>query len=78
MQHILNAIRDDTYLRVLDLRKNKFTEAVLSETYNYNLVKTMQTNEYVTNLDLRENEGLTKQLKFKLSLVMLRNIDRLR
>jgi hypothetical protein len=75
---MLLALKDDNYLRVLDLRKNKFTSAVLKATHDYDLVKSMQRNEAITNLDLRENEGFNKQLKFKLSLCMIRNIDLLR
>lgn len=29
---ILNALKYDDYLRVLDLRKNKFSQAILSDT----------------------------------------------
>ena len=78
LKHILTALRDDGYLRVLDLRKNKMTTAAVLETTNYDLIKTLKVNESITNIDLRENEGFNKQLKFKLSLIMIRNIDLLR
>ena len=42
------------------------------------LVKSLQRNESLTNIDFRENQGFDRDLKFKLSLIMLRNIDRLR
>lgn len=41
-------------------------------------MRVLQRNEAITNIDLRANEGFNKQLKFKLSLVMIRNIDILR
>lgn len=78
MSNILLALKDDNYLRVLDLRKNKFTSAVLKETNDYNLLKSMQRNEAITNIDLRDNDGFNKELKFQLSLCMIRNIDLLR
>jgi len=37
---MLNSIKDDNYLRVLDLRKNKFTKEMLIDTSNYDFVKT--------------------------------------
>ena len=78
MKSILDALKYDTHLRVLDLRKNHFTTKVLTNHKEFNLIKELQRNEAVTNIDLRENEGFNRQLKFKLSLVMIRNIDILR
>ena len=40
LKTMLNSIKDDNYLRVLDLRKNKFTKEVLNDTANYDFVKT--------------------------------------
>lgn len=38
----------------------------------------IQRNESVTYLDMRENSGYDKVVRFKLSLIMLRNIEKLR
>ena len=32
----------------------------------------------MTNIDIRENEGFNVDVKFRLSLLMLRNIDKMR
>jgi hypothetical protein len=74
---LLSVVRMDEYLRVLDLRHNKFTAAVLQDS-KLDFVTQICQNESITNLDLRLNEGLTKDVKFRLSLMMIRNIDRLR
>lgn len=42
------------------------------------MVKSLQRNESLTNIDFRNNECFDRQLKFKLSLIMIRNIDKLR
>ena len=39
---------------------------------------TMKRNESITNIDFRENPGFDQEVKFRLSLIMLRNIDKLR
>ena len=78
LRAMMKAIKEDNNLRVLDLRRNKFTTNVLTDTQDYNFIKTMQLNEAITNIDLRENEGYNRQMKFQLSLVMIRNIDLLR
>ena len=75
MTTILDALKYDTYLRVLDLRKNKLTNSVVNNPKELDLIRDLQRNEALTNIDFRENEGFNKQLKFKLSLVMIRNID---
>ena len=40
LKTMLNSIKDDNYLRVLDLRKNKFTKEILYDTSNYDFIKT--------------------------------------
>lgn len=42
------------------------------------MVRSLQRNESLTNIDFRNNECFDKQLKFRLSLIMIRNIDKLR
>ena len=64
LRSMMKAIKEDNNLRVLDLRKNKFTTNVLTDTHDYNFIKTMQLNEAITNVDLRENEGYNRQMKF--------------
>lgn len=78
LKNMLIALKDDNYLRVLDVRKNKFTEAVMQDTTHYDVVKMFKQNESLTNIDFRENEGYNKILKYKLSLIMMRNIDLIR
>lgn len=78
LKTVMNAIRDDNYMRVLDVRKNKFTASMLSETRNYDIMKSLQANESLTNIDFRENDGYDKIFRFKLSCLMMRNIEQLR
>ena len=47
-------LRNDVYMRSVDLRNNNITE-----TWTCELVKVMDNNSSLTNLDLRENPGLT-------------------
>jgi len=76
--HMLSALKFDDYIRVLDLRKNKLTSTVVNDTKKIDFLRQLQINESLTNIDLRNNEGYNKSIKYKLSLVMLRNMDRLR
>jgi hypothetical protein len=41
-------------------------------------IDTLKRNESLTNIDMRNNLGFDQEIKFKLSLIMLRNIDKLR
>lgn len=75
---MLQAVKEDDYLRVLDLRKNKFSAKVLNDTTNYDFIKSLQENDSLTNIDLRDNDGYDHHMRFKLSLIMMRNIERLR
>ena len=63
---------------MLDLRKNLFSATLLEDTTTFDFVKSLQRNESITNIDLRGNQGFNKNIKFKLSLLMIRNIDKLR
>jgi len=54
------------------------TTNVLNDTSNYDFLKSLSENESLTNIDLSENDGFDQQMKFKLSLIMMRNIERLR
>jgi hypothetical protein len=42
LKNVLRVIKEDNYLRVLDLRKNRFTSAVLADTANYDFIKLLQ------------------------------------
>jgi len=57
LKHVLTAIKEDNYLRVLDLRKNRLSAAVIGDCTNYDIVKSLSENDSLTNIDLRENEG---------------------
>jgi len=76
--HMVTALKQDDYIRVLDLRKNKLTSTVVNDTKKIDFMRQIQSNESLTNIDLRANEGFNKSIKYKLSMVMLRNMDRLR
>jgi hypothetical protein len=78
MKTVLHAIRDDNYLRVLDLRKNKLTTSVLTNTTDYDFLKSLQANESLVNIDFRNNDGFDQNTRYKLSLIMMRNIDALK
>jgi hypothetical protein len=67
------ALRNDVYVRSIDLRNNNIGEEWISE-----LVKVMRTNTTLTNLDLRENPGLTQKLHRGLALHLLKNIQELK
>lgn len=49
---MLDALKYDDYLKVLDLRKNKLTTALLNDE-SFDFVKSLQRNESLTNIDLR-------------------------
>jgi hypothetical protein len=49
---IVLALRNDIYMRSIDLRSNN-----ISENWVVEFVKLFDTNFSLTNLDLRENEG---------------------
>lgn len=63
---------------MLDLRKNLFSTTLLEDTTTFDFVRSLQRNESLTNIDLRGNQGFNKTVKFKISLIMIRNIDKLR
>jgi hypothetical protein len=78
IKNILNSLKFDEYIKVLDLRKNLITTSIMNDVANFDFVKSLQRNEAITNIDLRGNQGFDKTIKFKLSLIMIRNIDKLR
>jgi hypothetical protein len=56
-------------MRSIDLRNNNITDHWVSE-----LIKVMKTNITLTNMDLRENPGLTQKHHRTLALHLLKNI----
>ena len=52
---ILNALKYDEYIKVLDLRKNLFSTTLLEDTTTYDLIRSLQRNESITNIDFRGN-----------------------
>lgn len=64
LKSVLSSITNDTYLRVLDLRKNKFTKQVLQDKANYDVIKAFQGNESLTNIDFRFNDGFDQNMMF--------------
>jgi hypothetical protein len=71
-------LKYDEYVKVIDLRKNLFSTTLLEDTTTYDLIRSLQRNESITNIDFRGNSGFNKTVKFKLSLIMIRNMDKLR
>lgn len=41
LRNVLTAVKDDNYLRVLDLKHNKFTSKVLEDTSSYDFIKSL-------------------------------------
>lgn len=52
LQSMLDALKYDDYLKVLDVRKNKLSTALLNDE-SFDFVKSLQRNESLTNIDLR-------------------------
>ena len=59
------------------MRNNRFSKNNINDR-SLDFVDTLKRNESLTNIDLRNNTGFDQDIKFKLSLIMLRNIDKLR
>ena len=57
---ILNALKYDEYVKVIDLRKNLFSTTLLEDTTTYDLIRSLQRNESITNIDFRGNSGFNK------------------
>lgn len=77
MKCLLDALNHDDYLRVIDLRKNKLSKKIVKDE-QLDLIGSLRRNESLTNIDFRNNDCFDRQLKFQLSLIMIRNIDKLR
>lgn len=63
------ALRNDIYMRSIDLRSNH-----ISETWIKEFIKLFDTNLSLTNIDLRENEGFNQKHHRELALKLLKNI----
>jgi hypothetical protein len=63
------ALRNDLYMRSIDLRNNNVSEHWVVE-----FVKVLDTNISLTNIDLRENEGFNIKNHRDLALGLLKNI----
>lgn len=66
------ALRNDLYVRSLDLRNNLVTDRWCLE-----FVRLMHDNKSLTNVDLRLNPGFTQKMHRELALSLLRNIQEL-
>mmetsp|Transcript_289 Transcript_289/g.314 ORF Transcript_289/g.314 Transcript_289/m.314 type:complete len:355 (+) Transcript_289:281-1345(+) len=66
---IILALRNDLYLRSVDLRNNNIGEKQVME-----FLKLFDTNNSLTNLDLRENDGFNAKYHRQLALKLLKNI----
>jgi hypothetical protein len=63
------ALRNDVYMRSVDLRCN-----MVSERWVVEFAKLLRTNKTLTNVDLRENVGLTTKHHRNIALSLLSNI----
>jgi len=77
LKGFLDAVKYDDQLRFVDLRNNRFTKAMFLDS-SLDFIDTLKRNESISNIDFRDNTGFDKEIKFRLSLIMLRNIDKLR
>lgn len=62
-------LRNDLYIRSVDLRNNDINEEWVNE-----FVKLLDTNISLTNVDLRENPGFNTKNHRELALGLLKNI----
>ena len=69
-------IANDTYVRKIDVQHNSFNseKAIL----NNEFISEIYANESLINFDLRNNKGYTQKVSRKLTLCMLKNIDKAR
>jgi len=63
------ALRNDIFMRSVDLRSNDIGEEWARE-----LVLMLRDNKTLTNMDLRENPGFSEREHRELALMLLRNI----
>lgn len=63
---LILSLRNDIYIRSLDLRNNSLPEHWVKE-----FVKLLATNKSLTNFDLRENEGFTEKIRIALAFRLL-------
>jgi hypothetical protein len=70
---LVMALRNDVYMRSVDLRCN-----LVSERWVIEFAKLLRTNRSLTNVDLRENVGLTSKHHRNIALSLLSNIQSLR
>ena len=61
----------DRYCRKLDLRKNSITEALMTEEF----FKCFHCNETIINLDVRENNNVSRESLRKVALILLKNVE---
>lgn len=66
---IVLALRNDVYMRSIDLRSNSISDEWVRE-----FVRLFDTNYSLTNVDLRENDGFSSKVHRELAMKLLRNI----
>ena len=76
MDHLGRILRNDTYVRKIDLRDNAINsdKDILSKDF----IAGLYTNDTILNIDLRSNKGHSPEAKRKLALCMIKNIDKAR
>ena len=61
----------DRYCRKLDLRKNLISESLLTEEF----FKCFHCNETIINLDIRDNNDVSRESLRKIALILLKNVE---
>lgn len=70
MSKLASALKNDQYCRSIDLQGNKITEQMVDKEF----LACLYANESVMNLDLRNNDGISKETLKKVALSLLKNV----
>jgi sensor domain CHASE-containing protein len=72
LKSLSNRLKEDDYLRFLDIRYNKIGPDLIMK-----FLKRMNSNKYIVGIDLRGNQGYwdNETAREALSLIMQRNIN---
>lgn len=64
-------LRNDKYCRKIDLSHNHFK----SQDFNEEFFSNLHSNETMINLDFRNNEGFGFDVKKRIALILLKNVE---
>lgn len=71
MQCLTEQLPTEQYLRRIDLSFNKISEPMILGAF----IDALTTNQSLINLDLSENPGHTTEVKEKVALCLLKNME---